>query len=625
MVHAFRIKSLSDFGILSWTHVWANGISLWKAYQFIPHYLTLGIVQLFHVPIPRAMVIITIILFVLLRFFIYFSLRLLKFTPLTAFVCAILSFDIGQYWEGVGDFSLLFGFTFFPLVIYLWAQFFKGKIQYVFPYIVGLLFYIHPLLGVSAMSLWATAILFSDKQIISLATCIQLGIILSTSSLFWFPIVFKTGYVYSSSVLANREFLSLVLAHYDYFGLSLFLGICFLLSLIRIFMPISPRYSWTKILFLFVAGYLLLVFLGVTVTLPKFIDQFQFTRGIAMVGIGILFAFAPVVERLRIIKSAAVKGFLLFFLCLAFMEGIWFTSIYSPTPAKALDEAVVAFANTNSNLLQSRIWTPTIDTSSYNAYANIRYPYSYMQHLESNQISPRLSSLIIYQPYLNEVPPPNVERINDYFKISGTQYAVFEENSPLAKTFADADVSTYKNLGKIKSADSYYILFEIPWKAKNAALIDKKYKNQLDNFSFNLQLTQANDQITLDDYVKKFSGIIYKDENLALDISYPTPDSLQVTIPANRRTSIVYIDESYDKEWRAYFHNRLQPIQSSGPNYMLVTLDNLQNGGTLTLKHSWPLSFYISLFFIFLIPLEITVIAILRKILIKKQEFGRLS
>src|SRR5258708_29926720 len=79
MVHAFRIKSLSDFGFLSWTHVWANGISLWKAYQFIPHYLTLGIVQLFHVPIPRAMVIITIILFVLLRFFIYFSLRLLKF------------------------------------------------------------------------------------------------------------------------------------------------------------------------------------------------------------------------------------------------------------------------------------------------------------------------------------------------------------------------------------------------------------------------------------------------------------------------------------------------------------------------------------------------------------------
>src|SRR5258708_6098942 len=94
-----------------------------------------------------------------------------------------------------------------------------------------------------------------------------------------------------------------------------------------------------------------------------------------------------------------------------------------------------------------------------------------MQHLESNQISPRLSSLIIYQPYLNEVPPPNVERINDYFKISGTQYAVFEENSPLAKTFADADVSTYKNLGKIKSADSYYILFEIPWKAKNADFI----------------------------------------------------------------------------------------------------------------------------------------------------------
>src|SRR5579859_2389391 len=141
MVHAFRIKFLQSYGLLSWTHEWDNGMNIWKSYQFIPHLLTLGLSTFFHVTIPRAMVLMIIILFVLLRLFIYCILRILHVSSVGSFISALLSFDIAQYWGGVGDFSLLFGFTFFPVVLYLWIQYYQGKLSYIFAYITGLLFY----------------------------------------------------------------------------------------------------------------------------------------------------------------------------------------------------------------------------------------------------------------------------------------------------------------------------------------------------------------------------------------------------------------------------------------------------------------------------------------------------
>jgi len=42
-VHAFRVVQLRDHGFSSWSHTWSNGISLWTAYQFTIHYLTLWV------------------------------------------------------------------------------------------------------------------------------------------------------------------------------------------------------------------------------------------------------------------------------------------------------------------------------------------------------------------------------------------------------------------------------------------------------------------------------------------------------------------------------------------------------------------------------------------------------
>ncbi len=615
IVHAFRIKALQHDGFASWTHVWANGISLWKSYQFIPHLLTLGIIELFHLSISRGMVVATIALFVLMRISIYITMRFLHFSPITAFISAILSFDIAQYWGGVGDFSLLFGFSFFPLVAFLWVKYYQGHIQYLFPYIVGLVFYIHPILGYSSIALWLTAVIFSHRKLLSLPVFMQGAIILASSSIFWFPLVFKTSYSYTSPVFANKYFLGLVLSAYKYFGLSIFLLFCLAISFVRSFMPMKSEFRWSKPFYIFVVLYFVLIVVGVTVDLPKAIAQLQFTRGAGLVGLAVIYAFAPVIEDITAIRGSALKALLLFVSSLALIEGIWFTSQYSPAVGKTFSEPITALMKTYpaKDIAHKRLWSSEIGLSSYLPPTTIRLPYSYMGHLDSNQISPRISPLVLYQPYVDEIPQANITRLTDYFKMSGVEYALFNENSPFTKTISTKDQTLYKDLGSVNDRGGVYHAFEVLWQPRDAVLIDPSLKNNLTHFPFTLELTDVNDQITLDDYVKKFVYLVYNDHNKPLTIAYPKATMLEVGIPSSRTSNLVYLAESFDSNWSAYFNGKLVGLKPVGPNFTLASLPNNAEQGTLIMTHRWPLSFYISVFLIFLIPLELTILYIMKK------------
>lgn len=607
IVHAYRIKSLSSNGLLSWSHMWANGISLWKSYQFIPHFLTLGLIKLLHISVTRGMVIATIILFFLLRYFIYFFLRVLKYQPLTACISTILSFDIAQYWGGVNDYSLLFGFTFFPVILFLWVRYFKGSMTYLFPYIAGLTFYIHPILGYSSIGLWFLAIIFSDRKTFSFSHCIQFIIILCASSLWWFPLVSKTSFIYSNGNFQNKYFLGLVLASYQYLGLSLFLFICFGVSCVRMFMPIKKPFIWTRVLFVYACLYFILTVIGISLDLPKTLDALQYTRGMTLIGIAIIFVFTPVIEYISKITSVALRGGVVLVICLITIEGLWFTSIYSPTPSTLPLDAVSAYItqHPNKDITDGRIWTSTIGPSSYEDPSNIRFPYSYMGHLEPNQVSPRISPLILYFPYRDTVPMSNIERLNTYFKLSGVKYIFFEENSPFTKTILASKPAIYKDLGHITTPDTIYHGFQVPWDVRNAVLINDKDTSQMKTFPLNLELSDANDQLQLDNYAEAYTNIVYKSNNFSVPVTYTSQDSMQVVIPESRKSNLLYINESYDPNWKAYFHNKEVRILPSGPNFMVVNLGNQMESGIIVMKHFWPISFYVSLFLIFIIPLEI--------------------
>ncbi len=604
LVHAYRVKFLDTYGLASWTHNWSNGINIWQSYQFIPHVITLCVAKIAGVAVPRAMILTTIGLFIALRIFIYTVLRALQFSPFTAFLCAVLTFDISSYWGGVRDYSILFGFTFFPLIVYLWVQYSRGKLQLVFPYLLGLLFYVHPMIAIASISLWAVGIVLSNKHVFSLTTIVHFIIILASSSLFWFPIIFKLSYTHSASDLATKYFLTMVLNGFEFLGLSLFVLGSFFLGFINLFLKTPKWFRWNKVFFVFTALYFSLVVLALNVDLPKFISQFQFTRGMTIVGIAMIFTVAPFIERIKKQEKAILKYLTVFFISLAFVDGMWFASIHSPPFTNNMPDMVSDYTihHAHTDVPKNRMYTSTIGESSYGTLTDSRFVNSYNYHLEPNLTSSRVAQLFSNESQFDNLPDESVQRLEDYIRLTGTKY-VFLDDTYGSKKFST--LKMFDTLGTFSMKEYQYQVFAYPDEIRDATLIDKKFTNTMEHFPFTLETSTVDDQLKLDSYVKKFVSTIYSQENTNLAITYPSPTTMQIGIPANRSTNLVYINESHDIGWKAFFNNREQKISATGPNYILVTLDNTKEQGILVLRHSWPISFYVSTFIIALIPVEI--------------------
>lgn len=603
IVHAFRAKILQEYGLTSWTHIWSNGISIWKAYQFIPHYLTLAVINIFHVSVTRAMVMLVIGLYVAFRLLIYATLRLIGFNPATSFIASVISFDISQYFGAIGDYSIMFGFTIFPLVLFLWTKFYKGKVQFLYPFICGISFYIHPLLGFMSLALLLVSIIFSSQKFISIKTISQITIMLLASSLFWFPVAHRTAYLYSESGVADQAFLALVISKFSYFGLSLAVLLCLFSSLPQILMPLSKKLAWVKTLCVTIAVYFLLVVIGINVPLPRFIDQFQYTRGIVFIGIGALYTVAPLLQKLLSLKSFFVKIMLAAGVSLSLAESIWFASIYAPPPSNGYDDPVSAYSKKYSkNLSDGKIFTENIGQSSYYSPTTYRFPYSYMSHLDSNEIPPRISQIITYASFSTLVPQANINRVTDYLKITGTKYLFLDETSPFTQTFLINGKASFIDLGTITVPSSVTHVFQTSWEPKDAIMINPRYSNSMDHFPFTLDLSKPSGQTVLDSDVEQFVNILEMPDNQPLPMQYPAQDQITVSLPADSQSNLIYINESFDKEWIALYNDVEQPIKPVGPNYMLVTLNSKPNGGTLLLKHNWPVSFYLTWLFLGVFP-----------------------
>lgn len=621
IMHAFRIKTLKEYGLISWIHTWSNGISLWNSYQFIPHFIALALSQIFEVSIPRAMVLSTIGQFVILRLFIYIFLRLLKFVPLTCFICALLSFDIGQYWNGVAEFTLLSAFTFFPVIIFLWVKYYEGKIRYFFPYTAGLSFYIHPILGFSSGGLIVSEILFKEQKKLSFDVLIRLILFLTSSSLFWYPIISKYSYYFSNPYFTTRDFLQIVLAPYGYLGLSLLVLIIFFACFIWLLLPNTGKAGWFRTLCYFSLLYLLLIIAGINIDLPAFINQFQFTRGAALTGIAIIFVFANILEEFKFSKYFYGKIIIGIIMFISIIEGTWFASIYSPWPLKNPEDTVAKALTIHKeiDLSQDAIFTPTIGLSSYFSPPSARFPYSAMQHMEPNQLPLKIVQLMLYHPNINEAPLFTVERLTDYLKATGTKYILLDETSPYTNSLLKHP-GDYEDLGVVEVRRALNHLFKGTWETRNAVLIPGYYKNDMQRFPVNLPYSTTNDMSDLDMYVEKFVNTIYKQDLIATNVQYPAPDSLQLFIPPNNnKYKFIYLNESYDNGWKAYLHNTSLKIMPSGPNFMLIGLPPDKAGGTLVMKHSWPLSFYISWYLILIVPCVLLLLRILKKLFLKSK------
>ncbi|MBA3723685.1 MAG: hypothetical protein H0W89_02190 [Candidatus Levybacteria bacterium] len=612
MAHAFRIQILDQYGYTSWIHNWSNGISIWNSYQFVPHIITLFVVKAFGLSITTAMIYLTVAQFVLLRVFIYIIMRLLNFGTFTAFVISLLSLSIAQFWQGVNEYSLMFAFTFSPLFIYLWILYYNNKISLFFVYSIGLSFYIHPILGLSLIALWLLGNILSNKTVLSKSILIEFLIILATSSLFWLPLLQVSNYTFPHSYYSTREFLALALQTYEFYGLNLTILLLFATTILVLFKN-TANLSWGKVLYIFASLYLLLVIVGVQFELPHFISQTQFPRGVFFIGISMLFVIASLIEYIVKSKILIVKLVLILFLTIAFVDNLWYATIYSPTPQYQVNDPIKSVYEHNipEPFTEGKVWSPYIGSSSYYADSDVSSPYSYMAHLEPNSVAQRLTQHLLYTNQEQNLTLSSTETINNYLKLTGTKYILLNNDNLLGKSFIENNKENIKQVKLIEGKYEDFNYIKMNWEITNAFLVNEN-SLKLPHFPKEVDILSNKDQKQLDELVNTYMSE-FKQSGKPVNVIYPSNDQVNVAIPSGNTLPYLFVNESYDPQWRAYINDKEVSVSSFGPNFMLVDVRDT-NGGTLVLKHTWPISHYVSLFLIFFTGASLLIYRLVEKV-----------
>ncbi|MBI4317933.1 MAG: hypothetical protein HY675_05540 [Chloroflexi bacterium] len=147
--HAYRIRSLREYGFLSWTNDWGGGFPLWQSYQFVPHVVTLALQGVMGWSTTKAMVFVSGVLFVAFRLAVYGGLRVSGFSILSALIGSMLTLSMADYYSALRDFSLHWGVTLFPIIFFLIVGTRRARRRLFFAaLVVGLSAYVHPFLFV---------------------------------------------------------------------------------------------------------------------------------------------------------------------------------------------------------------------------------------------------------------------------------------------------------------------------------------------------------------------------------------------------------------------------------------------------------------------------------------------
>ncbi len=165
LYHAFRVRDIMQYGVSSWDHVWASGINHWRAFQYVEHIATALIVEIFGLSITKAMIWLSVIVFIGIRIISYIALRLLGINLWFSFFAIILSYASSQQWVAIKDFSLHIAFIAVPVIVFVWIKAVNDpRWVYLFAALSGASWSLHPVIGYSTTGMLIFLLFANDFQ-----------------------------------------------------------------------------------------------------------------------------------------------------------------------------------------------------------------------------------------------------------------------------------------------------------------------------------------------------------------------------------------------------------------------------------------------------------------------------
>ncbi len=614
--HAWRVKIISLYGgIPSWDHVWSNGLNHWVAYQYIQHYIILAFVKVFHISITKAMLLVTVIVFVAIRVLMYVFLRLLNIRAIIAFLAVILSLVFEQQWIAIGDFSIFVAMIIIPFYFYIWSNVLQKYEKLDMPikerYIAeiglaifsGALWMFHPVVANSLSGLFFVTIGFRALKISwKYFFKILVGFFIGSSS-FWLPYLTATAH-YSNPIFSTSTFVRDTIAG-DFFGLSMYFVAFISFSWLLYLVFANKVMTWAKVLLVYSSLYFFIIFLGKYDYLPSFILKFQISRVVPILALLLSFAFAGILNAAIEKKTEKVsKGFVIFILIISAIgitQAINLASVATKQPVKVMDSPITYFDDKPTP--KGSIYVKKVATASFFGNPKLRFATSYNEHLLPQPLSMRYSSLLRSEIAYTSIPKSQVQLIKDYSLVLGVEYLILPSTSPLIKYLTqdyNEYIATFELVDIIETKERQFTILKNMEEINYAYLVDKddsilKWKN--DEAMNNITLEMSS-YLPWDNIIKDTAQKIRNKSFVAInDFSFIDTNKLKVSLDSstNLNNKSILITQSYSNKWK--INDNKKAIKPSQSRFVVLDLNYLKSKKlikvkndriNIVLQNNWP-------------------------------------
>lgn len=602
--HAWRAQTIDRYGgISSWDHIWSNGLNHWRAYQYIQHFFILGVVKAFHVSFTKAMLIVTVVIFIGMRVLIYWILRKLDIRPIFAFLATMISFAYSQQWIAISDYSIFISLIVAPIYIYLWINVFneysleKHNLNMKFRIIAegflalvsGALWIVHPVLANVMGGLFFISIGFRAIRIGWLYFLKILFIYIIGMISFVLPYL-SIDYRFSNPEFVTSDFMRNTVAG-NFFGLSiffiLFIGIAWLIIIISA----KKIPSWAKVILVYTTLYFLLIFLGQNGFIPLILMKLQISRAIPFLALLLVFVFAVVFNNIFDKSKPVSRSIVIVILLIsviALTESISISTIFTRQPIYTWDDPVSLYFN-NKEIPSGSIYVKNVTAASYFSKEGLRFVTSLNEHLLPHPLSIRFSYFMRSEIAYTGISETQTQLINDYVTVLGIEYLVLPEASPLVKNLTQENQNNEKSqfdlVDIVFAQDSAFAILHNNQEINNAFLLNANSEELQWDKSIKEPTLQVNSYSQWDDVVSKIANKIRNKEIISLQLDFIDTNKLKVTIPDNINTEgkKILITQSYDNNWKI---KGVSDIISPS-KIRFITVD-IEHDDIILLENNWP-------------------------------------
>ncbi|QQR78650.1 MAG: polyprenol monophosphomannose synthase [Candidatus Moraniibacteriota bacterium] len=595
--HAFRVKSLQDHGLVAWDHIWSNGIGYWKLYQYVAHYIMLGVVELTGLPITKVLLLSLVVLYIGLRVALYGILRLLGANRFFAVLPVIASYTIVQEWGSMQDYSIYIAFIAFPLHLLLWIMAFRDlKWIYVLAAVTGAVWTFHPVFGFNASILLGLLVVFSKLKS-DFSKIFRVGIVYFIAAAPFLTSYFTAGYFFTNPLFKSYIYLSTsVLAPYG--GLSmlywLLFGIIWLLVIWR--SQLVP--TWTKVLLVYASVYLVLIYLGQKDYLPNFLVQFQFSRGITAVAFALVLVFGVVLQRtLGAVQGLGIKLVATVLIAAGIVHAVDIASRYYVSPPVNEIQNAVAEYFTDHDLPKGSVFTENVSEATYFAPAGVRYVTSYNEHMQPHPYSTRLRVLMNSRLGYTGISQAHLRNIENYATVLGIEYLFLPAASPLVTGLTSKDGAMFELVALENSeplTDAIAVLRNTSPIISAFAVSRSEISDRLLSDELPLPTIHIASYKPWDERIAEMAEIVRSSAIVPIEVGFVPTNVLEIggeSFPKldTMNDPIILVNQSYDAKWQVVSPQAgAWSVQPSTLRLMVLEKSGSVPVQAFELRNDWP-------------------------------------